>query len=192
MDTLLSCDAELFRLINTGLSNPVFDALLPWCRERWVWVPLYGFILSFCWLNYGKKRGNWLILALILTLGVADTLSSKVLKNAVQRLRPCNDPTLAAEVQLRVSSCGSGFSFTSSHATNHFAVAVFLTLVLGHLSRWIRPVLLFWAALISFSQVYVGVHYPLDVLCGGMLGAGTGWAVAQMYIKHYVNLIGGD
>jgi undecaprenyl-diphosphatase len=181
MNALLSLDAAFFQFINTGLSNPVFDALLPWCRERWLWMPFYGFIMAFFLLNYPKKRGFLLILSLVLTVGLADTLSSKVIKNSVQRLRPCNDPALAGSLQLRVPSCGSGFSFTSSHAANHFAVAVFLATVLGHLSRWIRPILLCWAALIAFSQVYVGVHYPLDVLCGGLLGAGTGWFGAKIF-----------
>ncbi|MBK8556199.1 MAG: phosphatase PAP2 family protein [Lewinellaceae bacterium] len=84
------------------------------------------------------------------------------------------------EVVIRRVSCGGGYSFTSSHAANHFAVAVFLAAVFGGLSRWLRPGLLLWAAVISFAQVYVGVHYPGDVLAGALLGAIIGWGIYRI------------
>jgi undecaprenyl-diphosphatase len=172
---LLQADTALFQAINGGLANPLFDALLPLCRERWFWAPLYVFVVSFAWLNYGRK-GWFVVLGLVLAVGLADYTSSSLVKKNVRRIRPCNDPGLV--VQARVP-CGSGYSFTSSHAANHFAAAVFLIGTLGHLHRRIRPLVLAWAALIAFAQVYVGVHYPADVLCGALLGAAIGWAVAK-------------
>jgi len=120
----------------------------------------------------------------LLCFAAADFSSSQILKKQVQRLRPCNDPALAAQVQLRVP-CGSGYSFTSSHAANHFAVALFLIGVFGDLNRWIRPSLLLWAGSIALSQVYVGVHYPGDVLCGGLLGSLIGWGGGRF--SHRLN-----
>lgn len=174
IDALQSLDAAIFTWINQGWSNPVFDLLLPLCREKWFWAPLYLFVAAFTVLNFGKKSA-WIIAGLVLAVALADHSSSEWVKKNVQRLRPCNDPALRETVVLRLDSCGSGYSFTSSHAANHFAAAVFLIGVFGGLSRWVRIALLGWASLVALSQVYVGVHYPGDVIGGGLLGALLGW-----------------
>ncbi len=178
MESLLALDRTLFEWINSGWSNPVFDALLPYCREKLFWAPLYLFVAVFAWLNHGI-RGWWIIGGLVLAVGLADFTSSTLIKKNVQRLRPCNDPVLQSQVVLR-AGCGSGYSFTSSHAANHFAAAVFLIGALGPLGRWVRFALPAWAALIALSQVYVGVHYPFDVLCGAAVGAVIGWLVRRL------------
>lgn len=174
MDALFSFDLSLFHVINSGLGNPLFDALLPWCREKLFWAPFYLFILAFLSLNFGKK-GIWVALGMVCCVGLSDFSSNHLFKKRVQRLRPCNDPAVAATVQLRLPACGSGYSFTSAHAANHFAAAVFLIGFLGPLARWVRPALLTWAGTIALAQVYVGVHYPSDVLAGGLWGAAMGW-----------------
>ncbi len=178
-EILRSLDASIFQWINSGWSNPVFDALMPWCREKWIWAPLYLFIATFSWINFGN-RGWVLVIGLTMAAGLADFTSSSLIKKNVQRLRPCNDPELRATVVLRLDNCGSGYSFTSSHAANHFAAAVFLIGFLGRWSRWAKPVLLGWAGLIALSQVYVGVHFPGDIFFGGILGALIGWALARL------------
>lgn len=178
IQTLLAWDTDLFRLINSGLANPLFDALLPLCREKWFWAPLYLFIAAFTWLNF-RQRGWIILLGLVMVVILSDGVSSELVKKNVRRLRPCNDPALAAVVQLR-THCGSGFSFTSSHAANHFAVAIFLIGVFGKGQRWLRPLALSWAGLIAFSQVYVGVHYPGDVIGGALLGMPIGEGVAWL------------
>ncbi len=173
LEMLQQWDAALFQCINSSLSNPVFDALLPWFREKWFWMPVYLFVAAFAIINF-RKRGWIILLGLALAAGLADFTSSTLVKKNVQRLRPCNDVEMIDHVQLRVP-CGGGYSFTSSHAANHFAAAVFLIGMFGGLARWVRPTALIWAGLIAFSQVYVGVHYPGDVLCGAALGAAIGW-----------------
>lgn len=170
LELLKSLDHRALIWVNDGLSNSLFDAVLPWCRERWLWAPLYLFILSFGFVYWGAKKGMILLLFLVLSVGTADMTSSVAIKKNVRRLRPCNDIEMRDRVHLRLDHCGGGYSFTSSHATNHFAVAVFLIGFYGRMRRWVAPVLLFWAFTIAFSQVYVGVHYPLDVFCGGILG----------------------
>jgi len=167
-------DASLFYWINSTLSNPVFDALLPWCREKWFWAPLYLFLVAFAWHNYGTKKGWIFVVGLVLTVALADFTSSSLIKKNVRRLRPCNDPALQDNVRMR-TTCGSGYSFTSSHAANHFAVAVYAGAVLAGAVPGVRLLLLVWASLIAFSQVYVGVHYPGDVLGGALVGAFLGW-----------------
>ncbi len=173
LQTLQIWDSALFQAVNSGMSNELFDWVLPLFREKWFWAPLYLFIGAFSWMNFGKK--GWIIvLGLVATTGLADFTSSTLVKKNVQRIRPCNDPALVDKVHLR-THCGAGYSFTSSHAANHFAAAVFLIGVFGRLSRWVRPVALIWAGAIAFSQVYVGVHYPGDVVCGALLGVAIGW-----------------
>ncbi len=115
-------------------------------------------------------------------VAVSDTTSSKLIKKSVQRIRPCNDANIKSEVQLLVT-CGSGYSFTSSHATNHFAVATFLILTLFRRFRWAKFALVSWAASIAYGQVYVGVHYPLDVLAGSFLGIIIGVLLAMIYSR---------
>ena len=173
VEMLLHWDAVLFQFINSSLSNPVFNALLPWFREKWFWMPVYLFVAAFTLLNY-KKSGWLILLGLALSVGLADFTSSSLVKKNVQRLRPCNDLEMFQKLDLRVP-CGGGYSFTSSHAANHFAAAVFLIGVFGGLARWVRPLALSWAGLVGFSQVYVGVHYPGDILGGAALGAAIAW-----------------
>ncbi|MCA0238242.1 MAG: phosphatase PAP2 family protein [Bacteroidetes bacterium] len=176
MHALLSADAALFHFINSTLGNPVFDVLLPLFRERLLWAPLYVFLAAFFVLNYGKK-GWMVVLIACLAVGLADFTSSTLIKKNVRRIRPCNDEIV--QVQERVH-CGGGYSFPSSHAANHFAAAVMIGGLLAPVRRWIRPVAWMWAAIIAFSQVYVGVHYPIDVTCGAILGILIGWAAMKV------------
>jgi membrane-associated phospholipid phosphatase len=172
LDQLLQLDAALFRFINHQISNGFFDALMPFLRERWFWAPLYTFFVLFALFNFDFYRKWAFVLGIVAVFGFADFTSSTLIKKNVQRIRPCNDP--AMQVELR-TACGSGFSFTSSHATNHFAIAAYLIAFFAPLFRRLKPLLLLWAASVAFAQVYVGVHYPLDVICGGLLG----WAIAS-------------
>ncbi|MBU6341634.1 MAG: phosphatase PAP2 family protein [Bacteroidetes bacterium] len=173
MASLLSWDIQLFQWINTGWTCSFFDFLFPLVRERLLWAPFYLFILVFALQNY-QRKGIIILLFLLASFAAADFSSSSILKKQIKRLRPCNEPAMVNKIILRVP-CGSGYSFTSSHAANHFAVAFFLIGVFGSLSRWIRPALLFWASLVALAQVYVGVHYPSDVFFGGLLGAFIGF-----------------
>ncbi len=183
LELLQHWDASLFQFINGSLSNSVFDTILPWFRERWFWAPAYMFVVAFTLLNF-KKRGIWIILGLVFAVGLTDFTSSTLIKKNVHRLRPCNNPEMFERLQVRVP-CGSGYSFTSSHAANHFAVAVFLIGVFGGLIRRLRPIALGWAGLIAFSQVYVGVHYPGDVICGAFIGTAIGWWTAYSWRKLF-------
>jgi len=179
VDFLLELDYSLFELINQRWDAAWLDVVMPYWRDKRSWIPLYVLLLGYLLYRY-RWKGLYLMLAIVATVGVADTMSSKVVKKSVQRIRPCNDVRRQAEVELLVH-CGGGFSFTSSHATNHFAVAVFLIFTLGRALRWLRWPLLFWAASIAYGQVYVGVHYPLDVIGGALLGSGIGFLMAKVY-----------
>lgn len=180
LEQLIQFDQNLFFAINHGLSNPFFDWLMPALRNRFFWTPLYLFIIVFFIRNYGKQ-GWIMILFLGLTFGFTDFFSSSIVKPGVQRLRPCNDPDIKAEVK-NIIACGSGYSFPSSHATNHFGLAAFLIVMFYHKWKLILPLGLFWAASISFAQIYVGVHYPVDILAGAILGGMIGYIMGTILL----------
>ncbi len=172
---MLQFDENLFYLVNSGCQNQFFDWLMPLLRNKYIWLPLYVFIASFLLINF-KQKGLYLCLAFVLAAGIADGTSSHLIKKNVQRLRPCKVLEPRKDMHLLVP-CGSGFSFPSSHATNHFAIATYLFLIFGKFFRWIKIPLVLWASSIAFAQVYVGVHYPLDVIIGALLGFLIGWGV---------------
>ncbi len=180
MEVLQQADVYLFHLIN-GHHVGWLDAIMPYWREKSTWIPLYLLVAGFTIWKF-RLRGVYFLLALVLTVGLADTISSKVIKPAVHRLRPCNEPSLQNEVHLLIE-CGGGYSFTSSHATNHFAIATFISMTLGLFFRRIRLPLYLWATSIALAQVYVGVHYPLDVFVGALLGIAIGNIVAKAYLR---------
>jgi undecaprenyl-diphosphatase len=182
IDQLVEFDRDLFFAINNGLSNGFFDWLMPILRDRYTWVLLYLSIIVFSIKNYGKQ-GFIMILFLVITFGISDFISSSVIKPNVQRLRPCNETEIKTKVNNLVD-CGTGYSFPSSHATNHFAIAVFLIMMFYHKWKIILPIGILWAASISFAQIYVGVHYPIDILTGGLLGSSIGLGMSKILLSN--------
>ena len=185
MNSIIHFDQQLFFFINNKCHVAWINDVMPYWRSMYLWIPLYVFFITFIVEKYGKN--GWIyLLALALTVTISDTVSSKIIKKSVQRTRPCNDISRLLEqgheVKLLVP-CGSGYSFPSSHATNHFAVAVFVIFTFAAHKKWLKWGLIIWASSIALGQVYVGVHYPLDVLFGGILGSFIGWGVAFLYKK---------
>lgn len=162
LDVILQTDEVLFRLFNTSLANPVFDVIMPVItNERWWYLP---YALLFGWLLWKGGRGGR-ICAALLVLGVVigDQFNSAVLKEWVGRIRPCH----ALEgVRLVGVSCGSGKSFPSSHAVNNFTAAV----LISQFFPKARIICFVIGSAVAFSRVYVGVHYPLDVVAGAAEG----------------------
>lgn len=179
IDQLVTWDQEAFLAINQGLSNVFFDWLMPVLRNPYTWAPLYLFIIVFCVRNY-RNKGILIVLFILITFGIADALSSSVIKKSVKRIRPCNDIEFKEEVAVRVR-CGSGYSFTSSHATNHFAISMVLIMIFYRRWKSILWLALLWATLVSIAQVYVGVHYPLDIIGGALLGSAIGYLTGLVF-----------
>jgi membrane-associated phospholipid phosphatase len=179
---LLHFDYWLFGKINQQWTNPFLDNFLPYVREAEIWVPFYLFLLVYSTLNFGKK-GWWWSAALIMTAIASDLVSSSFIKNTIIRLRPCHEPLMADTIRLLVPYCPGSSSFTSSHACNHFALSVFIFLTLKNVSRW-WVLIFFWAIVICYAQVYVGVHYPLDILGGTIVGCFIGYGMSIFFRKQ--------
>ncbi|MBN9295966.1 MAG: phosphatase PAP2 family protein [Filimonas sp.] len=182
LSTLKQWDTWLFLKINNDWTTPFLDGIFPVWREMLTWVPLYFFIVFLVFWNFGWKAWPWVV-ALIATVALSDQLSSQLLKNWINRPRPCADDVLKYQVRLLLSRCPASGSFTSSHATNHFAVACFIYFTLKpYLGKW-GKLLFVWAATICYGQMYVGVHYPLDILGGTILGCAIGYWAAIFFNK---------
>ncbi|EOR93251.1 putative membrane-associated phospholipid phosphatase [Arcticibacter svalbardensis MN12-7] len=186
-DQLLQLDHQLFLEINQRLANPFFDYIMPLFRNRYFWAPLYLFLIVFLVRHYNKY--GWIcIIFLLITFAISDFVSASLVKPLFERLRPCNAPDFKDEVRSLIS-CGSGFSFPSSHATNHFAIALFLIVVFYHRWKPILPLALGWAFCVAFAQVYVGVHFPIDVTTGALLGSVVGYITGSTFLTLYTKQI---
>jgi len=172
LNDLINIDVDLFLFLN-GIHSPFFDVVFYWVTSKIFWLPLYVFLLYLVAKNYGwKTLIIGFFIGLVFTIG--DRTSVMAFKDVFERLRPCHNPELTGLVHILNGKCGGQFGFVSSHATNSFALALFSGLLLRKHYKYIMPFMLFWAALVSYSRVYVGVHYPADILGGAILGSVVG------------------
>lgn len=177
-------DRWLFIQINEQQSNSFFDSMMPYLRNSFFWIPLYLFLFLFVIMNF-KSRGWWWLLLFLCTVSLTDIVSSKILKEYFERLRPCNDPDFMENVRLLVNRCSGGYSFTSSHAANHFGMAAFFFISFRrYFKNWTLLAFL-WAASICYAQVYVGVHYPFDVFGGAAAGVIIGLITGGFFNKQF-------
>ena len=180
--SLQNADQALFELINGKWTHPYLDIVMPWMRTSEHWFVFYLVLLGYLFYQWGWKALQWL-LSIALTIALTDQLSSFIFKPFVHRLRPCADPALISKVKLLIPACPSSFSFTSSHAANHFSLAIFIFITVTPIFKKIRYLFFVWAGIISYAQIYVGVHYPLDVLAGTIIGLVMGYAGAKLFLK---------
>ena len=180
MEVLQALDLKVLYFVNHTLSNSFFDWLMPLMRHKLTWIPLYLVIIYLIIRRYGWKS-IWVLLFAVLAVVVSDQISSGLIKPFFERVRPSNNPNLAAWLNLP-NGHGNGWSFVSSHASNHFALSVYLIHVFLRYSYQYKVILplLCWAALVSFAQVYIGFHYPSDVVVGGLLGIAIGHAFGKL------------
>ena len=181
--TLLRWDRALFEKVNSEWTNPVFDAVMPFLRKSTHWIPLYLFLLIFVLLNF-RTRAIWWIVFFIVTVAITDSTGTYLFKYGVERIRPCNDPEMLAHLRLLVV-CPSGYGFTSNHAANHFGMATFLFITLRHLLKNWMLLAFVWAGFIAYAGIYVGIHFPGDVVAGTLLGLLFGSFTGWQFNKHF-------
>ena len=178
-------DQQLFLFLNS-LNSPFWDKVMHAISSIAIWIPLYLAILIYLGLRY-RKKFIIILLFIILAVTLSDQISVQLFKNLFHRLRPCHEPALNGLVHLVNNECGGLYGFVSSHAANSFNVALVSLLFIQR--NWYTVFILFWASVVGYSRIYLGVHYPGDVLCGAMLGALTGWVIYNLYILIDNNIL---
>ncbi len=171
IEYLLNIDKKLFLFIN-GNNNSIWDTIFVFASGKKEWIPVYLLLLALLIYKY-RQKSYIPIFTIILAVILADQISVHLFKDIFQRLRPCHQPELNGLIHLVNNKCGGLFGFVSSHAANSFAVAILLAFYLR--KNWISILLIVWAAFVSYSRIYLGVHYPADVFCGALLGSLLAW-----------------
>ncbi|MCK9481809.1 MAG: phosphatase PAP2 family protein [Bacteroidia bacterium] len=172
---LQEIDRVLYEFLNGKLHTPFLDWLMPIITNANTWIPLYVGLLGYMIYRY-RKLFFIPFLGLLISFGISDPVSAKIIKPIFERTRPCNETTVKSRVV--GVECRNSFSFPSSHASNHFAIAVFMTLLIGTRKRFGLGFWMIWAGVIAYSRVYVGVHYPFDIIAGAILGSFIGLVIA--------------
>ena len=179
LEILNQLDTQIFLYLNS-FHNDFWDTVMWYISGKYTWIPLYLLILFFVF-KQGKKQGILVFLFLILTIVVADQSSVNLFKNVFERLRPCHQPAIKDLVHIVNNKCGGQFGFVSSHATNTFAFATFIAYFFK--KKTVFYSLFFWAFLVSYSRIYLGVHYFGDVIGGIILGYFIGYILYKIYLK---------
>ena len=178
LENLEELDRNLFIDLN-GYQHPFWDAFMIQISDRQFWFPLYAFLVFYLIYTFRHKSILKLV-AIGLTIAAADGISAAIIKPWAARLRPCHDASLA-ELVVIIDRCGGQFGFVSSHAANTFGLAMIAAMLLDRRYLYFKIFLFVWAISISYSRVYLGVHYPGDVLGGAILGILLGMLIGWLY-----------
>ena len=182
--SLNELDTQAFLWLNS-IHSDFFDPIMLWISGKNEWFPLYAFIIGSLIWRY-KNRSIGMVLTIILSVVISDRVCSGFFKPLIQRLRPCHEPSIQKLVHI-VGDCGGQFGFCSSHAANTFTLATCLFLLLGKEFPSIKYFYI-WAIIVSYSRIYVGVHYPVDVLTGAGIGVLASLICFKIYRKLFQNL----
>lgn len=184
IETLLTWDKELFLVLN-GFNHPIADVFMFYISKVWVWVPLYLGVILFIAKKW-KMEAIWIVLSIVICLLLTDQLTN-VTKEVFQRLRPSHEPELQGLVHHVKGYVGGKFGFVSGHSSNVFGFALLSALIIKNKTyTWS---IFIWASVVAYSRIYLGVHYPLDIFCGMVLGIGVSTIVYLILDKFRKKLI---
>lgn len=189
LDQLIALDKELFLFLN-GLGTSTWDGFWLFYTNKVNWIPMYAVLLFLMFKKEDKKTFLVTVLVVALMILFTDQVTN-LFKSGFARPRPCHETDLIDNMRLVKSWCGGKYGYFSGHSSNSMAVAVFTGLFLRFKFKYLIFVLLFWAALMAYSRVYIGVHYPLDIVSGMTFGALSGYGFYKLhnYIKsRFVNV----
>ena len=185
IENLIELDQRLFLLLN-GAGSEFLDPIMLFLTGTWIWVPVYLF-LGYFFIRKSGLKGLINLLIVFLTLLISDQASVHLFKEVFERLRPCHDPAIMDQVRLVTDHCGGQFGFVSSHAPNSFALLVVSAGLVRN--RTYSFILIFWALIVSYSRIYVGVHYPGDVIGGIILGITLGVIILAINSRIRIYII---
>ena len=173
IESLLNKDIELFIFLN-NLGTTQWDGFWLFVTNKFTAIPLYLLLLALAVKTVGVKRTLPIIVLVVLLITLSDQ-TSNYFKSGFQRLRPCHDETLLGMFRLVKERCGGMYSYFSAHASNTMAIAIFFGMLLRNRSKLLFIFLIIWAMVVAYSRIYIGVHFPLDVLTGSIIGAFYGF-----------------
>lgn len=179
MYEIIQEDQQAFLILNNWGSQP-FDQFWIMVSETWIWVPLYGIFLYLLYKNFKLKSLVFVLIFIGLGVTLSDQLAG-IFKTGIGRFRPCHDPAL--DHMMREVKCGGQFGFYSSHASNTFFIVTFLSRLLYRKYKFLPYFLFFWAIVVSYSRIYLGVHFPLDILMGSAMGFLLGGLFSTFALK---------
>ena len=185
-DQLIEYDAELLIFLN-NLGSPTWDSFWLVVTDELTFAPLYLFLLILIYRKFGLKIMLLSIVTIALLITFTDQMTN-LFKDGFQRPRPCRTEGVMEHIRFIAERCGK-YGFFSGHSSNSMAGAVFGGLLLRPYFKNLIFILLFWSVLVAFSRIYVGVHYPLDILCGLAFGALSGFGFYKLFgflIKKYL------